>query len=47
MKRIKIQDIADSLQVSRVTVWKVLNNKEGVSEDMKNKVLQKNSQTVE
>jgi LacI family transcriptional regulator len=40
MKRAKIQDIADSLQVSRVTVWKVFNNKEGVSEDMKQKVLE-------
>ena len=40
MKRAKIQDIADSLQVSRVTVWKVFNNKEGVSEDMRRKVLE-------
>ncbi len=40
MKRAKIQDIADLLQVSRVTVWKVFNNKEGVSEDMRRKVLE-------
>lgn len=40
MKRAKIQDIADLLQVSRVTVWKVFNNKEGVSEDMRQKVLE-------
>ncbi len=40
MKRAKIQDIADLLDISRVTVWKVFNNKEGVSEDMKRKVLE-------
>lgn len=40
MKRAKIQDIADLLKISRVTVWKVFNNKEGVSEDMKRKVLE-------
>ena len=40
MKRAKIQDIADSLKISRVTVWKVFNNKEGVSEDMRRKVLE-------
>lgn len=40
MKRAKIQDIADLLKISRVTVWKVLNNKEGVSEEMRQKVLQ-------
>lgn len=40
MKQAKIQDIADSLQVSRVTVWKVFNNKTGVSEEMRRKVLE-------
>ncbi len=40
MKRVKIQDIADLLEISRVTVWKVFHNKEGVSEDMKRKVLE-------
>lgn len=40
MKKAKIQDIADLLKVSRVTVWKVLNNKEGVSEEMRQRVLQ-------
>lgn len=40
MKRAKIQDIADLLNISRVTVWKVFNNKDGVSEDMKRKVLE-------
>lgn len=40
MKKAKIQDIADSLNISRVTVWKVFNNKEGVSEEMRQRVLQ-------
>lgn len=40
MKKAKIQDIADFLKVSRVTVWKVFNNKEGVSEEMRQRVLQ-------
>ncbi len=40
MKRAKIQDIADLLGISRVTVWKAFNNKEGISEDMKRKVLE-------
>lgn len=40
MKRAKIQDIANVLNISRVTVWKVFNNKDGVSEDMKRKVLE-------
>ncbi len=31
MEKIKIQHLADSLGISRVTVWKVLNNKKGVS----------------
>lgn len=39
MNRIKIQDIADALSISRVTVWKALNNKEGVSEGTRSKVL--------
>jgi len=39
MKREKIQDVADALKVSRVSVWKVLNDKEGVSKDMKKRVL--------
>lgn len=40
MRKAKIQDIADCLNISRVTVWKVFNNKEGVSEEMRQRVLQ-------
>lgn len=39
MKRVKLQEIADMLEVSRVTVWKVFNNKEGVSEETRRRVL--------
>lgn len=39
MKKITMQDIADSLNVSRVSVWKVLNNKDGVSSNLRNKVI--------
>lgn len=41
MKRATIQDISDSLNISRITVWKVLNNKEGVSEITKQKIIKK------
>ncbi len=34
-----MQDIANEIQVSRVTVSKVLNNNDGVSEDLKKKVI--------
>jgi len=39
MKKITMQDIADSLAVSRVSVWKVLNNKNGVSAKLRDKVI--------
>lgn len=41
MKKVTMQDIADSLGVSRVTVWKVLNNKEGVSSRLSKQVISK------
>lgn len=41
MKKITMQDIADALQISRVTVWKVFSNREGVSDALKNKILTK------
>lgn len=39
MKKITMQLLADQLELSRVTVWKVLNNKPGVSPDTTKKVL--------
>lgn len=39
MKKGMVQDIADSLGISRVTVWKVMNQKPGVSDEMRRKVL--------
>lgn len=39
MKKITMQSIADALNTSRVTVWKVLNNQPGVSEVLRNEVL--------
>ena len=32
MSKVTMQDIADELGISRVTVWKVFNNHSGVSE---------------
>ncbi|QOV20713.1 LacI family DNA-binding transcriptional regulator [Blautia liquoris] len=39
MKKVKLQDIADSLGVSRTTVWKVFSDKEGVSDELKDKII--------
>lgn len=41
MKHITLKDIAEQLQISRITVSKVINNKPGVSLDTKKKVLRK------
>ncbi len=41
MKKITLQKIANSLGVSRTTVWKVFSGQEGVSEDLRNKVIAK------
>lgn len=41
MKKITMQDIANELNISRVTVWKVFNNHPGVSEPLKQQVLKK------
>lgn len=41
MAKITMQDIADALGISRVTVWKVLNQQSGVSEPLRNQILQK------
>lgn len=39
MKKVKQQDIADALGISRITVSKALNNKKGITEKMRGKVL--------
>ena len=41
MSKVTMQDIADELGISRVTVWKVFNNHSGVSETVRENVLQK------
>ncbi|HEX2985629.1 MAG TPA: substrate-binding domain-containing protein [Caproiciproducens sp.] len=41
MRNITLQDIANQLQISRITVSKVINDKPGVSLETKKKVLQK------
>lgn len=39
MKKHTMQDIADELNISRVSVWKVFNNQEGVSDSLKKQVI--------
>lgn len=41
MAKVTMQDIADALGISRVTVWKIFNNQEGVSESLRTQVLRK------
>ena len=41
MKKITLQQIANSLGVSRTTVWKVFNGHEGVSETLTNRIMNK------
>ncbi|MDO4331728.1 MAG: LacI family DNA-binding transcriptional regulator [Eubacteriales bacterium] len=41
MAKITMQDIADALQTSRVTVWKAFNNRDGVSQELREQILQK------
>lgn len=41
MKKTSLQDIASALDISRVTVWKVFSGREGVSEDLKTKIIAK------
>ena len=41
MKRITMQDVANELNISRVTVWKVLNNQPGVSDVLVNQIYNK------
>ena len=41
MSRPTMQEIADALDTSRITVWKALNNRPGVSEALRRQILQK------
>lgn len=41
MKKVTMQEIADSLDISRVTVWKVFNQQPGVSDTLRQQVLSK------
>lgn len=41
MKKVTLQEIASSLGISRTTVWKVFSGHEGVSDNLKEKVLAK------
>ena len=41
MEKITMQDIADALDISRVTVSKVFNNQSGVSDSLRELVLEK------
>ncbi len=41
MKKITLQKIANSLGVSRTTVWKVFSGQEGVSEELRNRIITK------
>lgn len=44
MKKVTLQDIADALGVSRISVWKVFSGREGVSDELRKKILAKASE---
>lgn len=41
MKKVTMQDIADALNISRVSVWKVFSNRDGVSKELRTQVIAK------
>lgn len=41
MKKITLQDIATELNISRVTVWKALNDRKGVSSTLRDEIIEK------
>lgn len=41
MKKITLQDIATELNISRVTVWKALNDRKGVSSALRDEIIEK------
>ncbi len=44
MKKITMQDIADELNISRVTVWKVFNDYPGVSKSLRDLIIEKSEE---
>ena len=41
MAKVTMQDIADALDISRVTVWKIFNNQPGVSDVLRTQIIEK------
>lgn len=41
MKKVTLQDIADSIGVSRISVWKVFSGRDGVSDELRNRIIAK------
>ena len=41
MKKTTMQDIADALNISRVTVWKVFSHRDGVSKELQHRIISK------
>lgn len=41
MKKVTYQQVADALNISRVTVWKAVNDKPGIAPATKRSILQK------
>lgn len=41
MAKVTMQDIADAMHTSRVTVWKAFNNRDGVSQELRDQILLK------
>lgn len=41
MAKVTMQDIAEALHTSRVTVWKAFNNRDGVSQELRDQILHK------
>ena len=39
MEKVTLQTIADTLNTSRVTVWKALNNRDGVSASLRDEII--------
>ena len=38
MSKVTMQDIADALGISRITVWKVFNKQNGVSDELRTQI---------